>query len=109
MSPEGKKPMATVLASPHDLIARELARGLSGLPAVESVHFLAAENSLQVWVSLQDGADEAARTDVYRFEDQISERFPTILFDFHIVAVPAGRKIEDFLSRANPIFQRDIA
>jgi hypothetical protein len=109
MSAEGKKPMATALASPHDLIARELARGLSGLPAVESVHFLAAENALQVWVSLQDGADEAARTDVYRFEDQISERFPAILFDFHIVAVPAGRKIEDFLSSASPIFQRNIA
>jgi hypothetical protein len=109
MSPEGKKPMATVLANPHDLIARELARGLSGLPAVESVYFLAAENALQVWVSLQNGADEAARADVYRFEDQISERFPAILFDFHIVAVPAGRKIEDFLSSASPIFQRNIA
>lgn len=101
--------MATASASPHDLIARELARGLSGSAAVDSVHFLAAENALSVWVCLQDGDDEAARTDVYRFEDQISGRFPATLFDFHIVAVPAGRKIEDFLSNASPIFQRNIA
>ena len=109
MSPEERKPMATALACPRDLIARELARGLSGLPAVDSVHFLAAENALTVWVGLQNSCDEAARTDVYRFEDQISERFPAALFDFHIIAVPAGRKIEEFLSLASPIFQRNVA
>jgi len=109
MTPEGRKPMATALAYPENLIVRELARGLAGLPAVESVHFLPAENALSVWVCLQDGYDETARTNVYRFEDQMSERFPKVLFDFHIVAVPAGRKIEDFLSVASPIFQRDIA
>jgi hypothetical protein len=109
MTPEGRKPMATALACPDDLITRELARGLSGLPAVDSVHFLAAENALSVWVCLQDGYDETARTNVYRFEDQMSERFPAVLFDFHIIAVPDGRKIEDFLSIASPIFQRNIA
>jgi hypothetical protein len=109
MSSKERKPMATALASPQDLITRELARGLSGLSAVDSVHFLAAENALSVWVCLQDGYDEAARTNVYRFEDQMSERFPKVLFDFHIVAVPPGRKIEEFLSMASPIFQRNIA
>jgi len=109
MSAEGTEPMATVLANPHNLITRELARGLSGLPAVDSVHFLATENAFSVWVRLQDGCDETARTNVYRFEDQMSERFPKVLFDFHIIAVPAGRKIEEFLSIASPIFQRNIA
>lgn len=104
-----RKPMAALVCPPHGLITRELARGLSGLTAVDSAHFLAAENALTVWVSLQDGYDEAARSDVYRFEDQISERFPAVLFDFHIIAVPEGRKVEEFLSIASPIFQRNIA
>ena len=109
MSPDGRKPMATALANPLDRITHELARGLSGLSTVDSVHFLAGENALTVWVCLQEGYDETARTNVYRFEDQMSERFPKVLFDFHIIAVPAGRKIEEFLSTASPIFQRNIA
>jgi hypothetical protein len=109
MSADERKPMATAFVTPDNPIARELARGLAGISAVESVHFLAGENALSVWVCLQDGYDETARTNVYRFEDQISERFPKVLFDFHIVAVPAGRKIEDFVSSASPIFQRNVA
>jgi hypothetical protein len=107
MSPKERNPMAASLVCPHDLIARELAKGLSGLPSVNSVHFLATDSGLSVWVRLEDGDDESARTMVYRFEDQISERFPKVLFDFHIVAVPDGRNIEEFLSTASPIFQRD--
>jgi hypothetical protein len=107
MSPKGRNPMAASLVCPHDQIARELARGLSGLPSVDSVHFLATDTGLSVWVRLRDGDDESARTNVYRFEDQMAERFPKILFDFHIVAVPAGRNIEEFLSTASPIFQRN--
>lgn len=109
MSPDGRKPMATALANPLDRITHELARGLSALSAVDSVHFLATESAFSVWVRLQDGYDETARTNVYRFEDQMSERFPNVLFDFHIIAVPAGRRIEEFLSTASPIFQRNIA
>ena len=109
MSVEGKKPMATALANPHDPITRELARGLSALTAVDSVHFLATENALSVWVGLQEDCDETVRTNVYRFEDQMSERFPHVLFDFHIVTVPAGRKIDEFLSAATPVFERNIA
>jgi hypothetical protein len=109
MSAEGTDPMATVLASPHSLIVRELIKGLSGLPVVNSVHFLATESAFSVWIGLQDGYDETARANVYRFEDQISERFPDAPFDFHIIAVPAGGKISEFLSIANPIFQRNIA
>jgi hypothetical protein len=109
MSAEETDPMATALANPQNLIVRELAKGLSGLSAVDSAHFLAAENAFSVWIGLQDGYDETERTNVYRFEDQISERFPKVLFDFHIIAVPAGGKIEEFLSVASPIFQRSIA
>ena len=110
MVPDEKKPMAAALVFPPlGSITDTLARGLEALPAVDSAHFLAADDALTVWVRLRDGYDEAARTDVYRFEDQISGQFPKLLFDFHIVAVPAGRKIEDFLSNASPIFQRKIA
>jgi hypothetical protein len=110
MTPDEKKAMAAALAFPPlDSITDTLARGLKALPAVDSVHVLATDNALTVWVRLQDGCDEAARADVYRFEDQISGLFPKQLFDFHIIAVPAGRRIEDFLSSASPIFQRNFA
>jgi hypothetical protein len=81
---------------------------LKALPAVNSAHFLAADDSLTLLVRLQDACDEAARSDVYRFEDQISGLFAKLLFDFHIIAVPAGRKIEDYLSNTTPVFQREI-
>jgi hypothetical protein len=102
--------MATAsIGNPYDVITADLGRGLSDLAVVESVHFLPTESALSVWVSLLDGDDQAARNDVYHFEDWISERYPKVLFDFHIVAVPADRKIEDYVSDASPLFQRSIA
>jgi hypothetical protein len=109
MSFEGRKPMATALACPHDLIASELARGLSQLSAVGSVHFLPTETALSVWVGVGDGHDELIRKEIYHFEDHVSEKFPSVIFDFHIVTVPTGRKVEDFLSAVNPIFERHVA
>jgi hypothetical protein len=110
MVPDEKKAMSAALSFPPlDSVTHALARGLKALPAVDSVHYLPNDNLLTVWVCLQDGYDEASRADVYRFEDQISEQFPMLRFDFHIVAVPAGQKIENYLSNASPIFQRKTA
>jgi hypothetical protein len=110
MVPDENKPMSAALVFPPlDSITHALERGLKAMSAVDSVHFLPNDKLLTVWICLQDGYDEASRADVYRFEDQISEQFPTLCFDFHIVAVPAGQKIEDYLSNASPIFRRKTA
>ena len=106
MTVEDGDSMATLSISSYDFISREVARGLAGLPRVDSVHYIAGEKSFGVWIRLFDAADEGDRANVYRFEDQISQRFPSIVFDFHIVAVPVGRTIEEIFSTAIPIFQR---
>jgi hypothetical protein len=97
--------MATAPANPDYLITRELKAGLSTMDAVASVHFLWTDAALSVWVGISDD-DDTTRTNIYRFEDAISQRFSQVLFDFHVVPVPAGRRMEDFISAAQPIFQR---
>lgn len=109
MSFEGKKPMASVLARANSGIAEEIAQGLSALSVVGSVHLLQTDRGLSVWVGLPAGAREDERYKIYAFEDHISERHPSVQFDFHIVSIPEGRKAEEFISIAAPIFQRNIA
>jgi hypothetical protein len=109
MVPDEKRPMAALAFPSLGPIEDALARGLKALPAVDSAHFLAADDALTVWVRLEDAYDEAARNDVYRFEDQISGLFPKLFFDFRLIAVPANRRIEDYLSNTTPVFQREIA
>lgn len=101
--------MATARVCPDSVIAGEIAEGLSALSVVVSVHLLQTERALAVWVGLPEAASEAERYRVYEFEDDISGRYPSVLFDFHIVSIPEGRKAEEFLSIAAPIFQRNIA
>lgn len=100
-----KNLMAAAPVFPDYLIAQEIRTGLSTMGAVASVHFLSTNTALSVWVGIIDD-DDTARTDIYRFEDYISQRFPQVLFDFHIIPVPAGRRMEDYVSTAQPIFQR---
>ncbi|MGB0038875.1 MAG: hypothetical protein WA800_13085 [Terriglobales bacterium] len=109
MSFEGKKPMASALVRPNSVIAEEIAEGLSALSIVGSVHLLQTDRALAVWVGLPEAASETERYRVYEFEDDISGRYPSVLFDFHIVSIPEGRRTEEFLSMAAPIFQRNIA
>lgn len=96
--------MATAPAYPDYLITHELKAGLSAMDAVASVHFLWSDAALSVWVGISE--DDTTRNKIYLFEDDISQRFSQVLFDFHVVPVPAGQRMEDFISAAQPIFQR---
>jgi hypothetical protein len=109
MSFERKKPMATAAANPVNTVSNELAKGLSVLAFVESVHVLQTDRALSVWVALPDGLSESERIKVYAFEDSISERYPSIRFDFHIVSIPQGRKPQEYISIAESIYERSIA
>jgi hypothetical protein len=100
--------MGTVTVCPPELIAGELEAGLSVMPAVLSVHTLKTERALSVWVGIKPD-DAKVREAVYRFEDEIAGRYTDVLFDFHVIPVPAGRKVEDYISNAHPIFQRLVA
>jgi hypothetical protein len=97
--------MATATACPDSVIAQELKAGLSPMDAVASVYFQSTDTALSVWVGISED-DDTTRTNIYRFEDDISQRFSQVLFDFHVVPLPAGRRMEDFISSARPIFQR---
>ena len=97
--------MAAAPVCPDYPITQELKAGLSAMDAVASVYFLSTDNALSVWVGISED-DDATRTKIYRFEDEISQRFSQVLFDFHVVPVPAGRRMEDYISAAQPIFQR---
>ena len=102
--------MATAVVNPLNVIANELARGLSSLQFVESVHVLQTERALSVWVGLPEGLSEIDRNKVYSFEDDLSERYGSaVLFDFHIISIPRGRKIQEYISIADQIYDCNIA
>jgi hypothetical protein len=101
-----KKTVATVrVPCTEQEIRRQLQGGLEHIKLVESVHFLQCDDALSVWVGLGDD-DRAARKAVYAFEDKLSANFPGIRFDFHVVPIPSGQRMEDFISDTQLIFQR---
>ncbi len=95
-------PMATALGYSDREIAYRLRTGLSQVPRVISAFVLRADQVLSVWVAIADD-DHVARKNVYKFDDELSERFPQMIFDFHVVPVPPGRKLEDFVSAAERV------
>ena len=103
-----RKPMATVTAFPDYAISAELKTGLSGLSEVISVHTLTTENAFSIWVGINKDNAQVRET-IYQFEDEIADRYSDVRFDFHVIPVPTGRKVEDYISNANPIFQRHVA
>jgi hypothetical protein len=98
--------MATVAAPCADYrVVSKLRNALSELPAVRSVFVHNSDKALHVWVDITEDT-RPARDAVYHFEDQISEMFPALMFDFHVVPVPRDRRLEDFVSSAQRVFQR---
>jgi hypothetical protein len=98
--------MATVAAPCADYkLVNQLRSGLSEFPEVRSVFLHHGEKALQVWVDITEDSREV-RDSVYHFEDEVSEKFPMIIFDFHVVPVPVDRRLEDFVSSAQRVFQR---
>ncbi len=97
--------MATVSASPR---ASEISRELSTLQKdkhIEAVYSQWLDNVYVVWVGISEDNPEA-RQAAYRLEDEVSENFPQVLFDFHVIALPPGKSVRDYVSHAQVIFQR---
>ena len=97
--------MATVHASPFiDEIAQEFG-SLRRNEHVQGVLSQWIDEAYVIWVGIVDDNDDA-RQAVYRVEDQVSEKFPHVLFDFHVIALPEGRTTQDYVSNAQVVFQR---
>lgn len=97
--------MATVSASP---LADEIAASLASLGRdryVQGVYSQWVDETYVVWVGIRDD-NFAAREAAYSLDDRISETFPQVAFDFHVIALPEGKNTEDYISNAQPIFQR---
>jgi hypothetical protein len=101
---EGRKPMATVLANPDLAVFNEL-QSLRAVGGVMSVQARWVDQDLNIWVGVRDDDDES-RANVYRFENILFDKFPALSFDFHVVSLVAGRKLDDFVSEAKIVFQR---
>ncbi len=96
--------MATAAACIEHEIVRAFQTKLANVDGIVAVHFLRTSAALSVWIGLRED-DAETRKVVYRFEDQIAEEFPDTLLDFHVIPLPEGRRMEDFVSVAQVIFE----
>jgi hypothetical protein len=86
---------------------RSLASALAVVESVRSAHVYQSERAMVVWIDIAQD-DEPTRRAVYEIEDRLSDKFGGILIDFHLIPVPTGRKIEDFVT-AECVYQRRLA
>jgi hypothetical protein len=96
--------MATVVADPDRALTSGLSV-LSRISGVVSVHARWIENVFNVWIGVRDDDDES-RSLVYDFEGSFLDRFQDLSIDFHVVSVPDGRKLDDYISDATAVFKR---
>ena len=103
MSLDVQRLMVTAAANLEYAILERLGR-LSDLPGVVSVHTRWIENAFNVWIGVSD--EDENRDLVYAFEDSFLNEFNDMTTDFHVVTIPAGRRIEEFVSDARTVYQR---
>jgi hypothetical protein len=109
-SPDQRKRFMPITRTAIDLdcIAAEIKDRLSEVAAVMSVDFLLTQDALCVWVGTSDDESETYRT-ISRVDDYVSALFRSLTFDFHVLPLPEGRRMEDFVSATQPIFRRTAA
>ncbi|HKT89860.1 MAG TPA: hypothetical protein VJQ59_15560 [Candidatus Sulfotelmatobacter sp.] len=95
--------MATVQASPRvDEFSQEF-ESLRHNSCVEAVLSNWADDTYVVWIGIVND-DDGARRAAYQLEDQVAEKFPRVLFDFHVIALPEGGRTQDYVSNAQGSF-----
>ena len=100
-----RKPMVTATIRIDEKVVRGLEASLKNVRGVSSVHLLSTDVALSVWVGIAED-DAATRAAVYNCEDELSVLFPNVLFDFHVVPIPAGKTMTDFVSDVQLVFDR---
>ena len=96
---------ATAASVEHEIASR-LHRRLHGVEGVVSLHFLYRDRTFSAWFGLANYDNKSLRHFIYEIEEDIEREFHGVEFDFHLVAVPQGRSIDDFISNANMVFKR---
>lgn len=97
--------MATSAPCIDSEIVRQLADGVRGVREIDSVCFAHGESSFHVWVGITEDTLEAWRA-VGKIEDRLSENYPEVPFEFHVIPLSGGRRLVDFVSTARQVFQR---
>lgn len=109
MRPERRIMSAIATCSPQEVMA-EIRAQVSGMPFVVSAAAVHHQQEISLFVGVEEEHDSReSRHAVYTLEDQLSERFPQLTFDVHVVLLPPGRKLEEFVSSEPPLFMRDAA
>ena len=81
----------------EDKLITELSGYLSKLLSVRSTYFFHRHSALSVWVGIRDH-DRSARYAVYEIEDHISQQFPNVRFDFHVIPISPGSSLDAFIA-----------
>lgn len=101
--------MASVAATCiNQEVVRELKARLGQIEGVVSLHFLRDDSDFAVFVGVSK-YERAVRSAIYRVEDEVAEQFRDLRFDFHILAIPESRKVEEFISNAQLVFKHSAA
>ena len=104
---EGIRVMATPATSiDHKTITERFEARLKKIDGVISLHFSLRDGLFSTWVGTNRFGDEEVLDAIFNVEDQIEGDFPDVRFDFHIIAIPPGRPVEDFISNAGLVFKR---
>jgi len=90
----------------HKTITERFESRLKEIDGVVSLHFSLRDGLFSTWVGTNRFNDDEVRHAIYAVEDQIESNFQDVRFDFHIIAIPPGRTVEDFISNANLVFKR---
>jgi hypothetical protein len=81
----------------EDKLITELSGSLSKLLSVRSAYFFHTDSVLSVWVGIRDH-DRSARHAIYEIEDRISQQFPKVKLDFHVIPISPGSSLDAFIA-----------
>jgi hypothetical protein len=92
-------------SAPMPAADSKIASSLQTIPQVEAVYVLhAGEGGLRVLTVVNDENEDVYER-IYRKELQVAESFPSILFDFNVVA-RRGRAINSIVGNNLPVWAR---
>lgn len=99
--------MATATPAREFVISAELKPRLAELTFIDSASIEIEDGEVLVVVGISEDTN-AARAEVYRVEDEISQRHQDLIFEFRIVPLSGGKTLTP-ASTAQPIFSRSAA
>ncbi|PYX99114.1 MAG: hypothetical protein DMG62_18595 [Acidobacteria bacterium] len=94
-----------ILAPSLDAVKGQLKAELAQIPAVETVCLAHGEAGLYVWVGIRRDEDTVWQA-IADVEERVAAAHSDASFDFHVVPLSPGRRLEDYVSVGQQIFHR---